>query len=139
MASFVHKLARNAPSLRTAVSLRTHLFPNPTPSRISHHSHLGPPKSDCAEDPVPQFGPTSFHNAESPNSLPIFPNFPFGFCLNPISPAGLERLGVFEAVEVESEDARTIWADSVKKKRKKKMNKHKLKKLRKSLRRKSRA
>ncbi|CAB4280654.1 unnamed protein product [Prunus armeniaca] len=59
--------------------------------------------------------------------------------MNPISSTGFEQLGAFEAVEVESDDARTIWADSVKKKRKKKMNKHKYKKLRKRLRRKSRA
>ncbi|XP_021807683.1 uncharacterized protein LOC110751516 [Prunus avium] len=44
--------------------------------------------------------------------------------MNPISSTGFEQLGAFEAVEVESDDARTIWADSVKKKRKKKMNKH---------------
>ncbi|KAM1186078.1 hypothetical protein ACFX2I_015206 [Malus domestica] len=139
MASFVHKLAKNAPALRTAASLKSHLFPKPTASLISHHSHLAPPKPEFSEDPVAQLGPTSFHNAESPSPFPIFPNFPFAFCFNPISPAGFDRLGVFEAVEVESDDVRTIWADSVKKKRKKKMNKHKLKKLRKSLRRKSRA
>ncbi|KAM1361073.1 hypothetical protein EV2_027020 [Malus domestica] len=139
MASFVHKLAKNAPALRTAASLKSHLFPKPTASLISHHSHLGAPKPEFSEDPVAQLGPASFHNAESPNPFLIFPNFPFGFCLNPIFPAGFDRLGVLEAVEVESDDVRTIWADSVKKKRKKKMNKHKLKKLRKSLCRKSRA
>ncbi|KAJ0047857.1 hypothetical protein Pint_15594 [Pistacia integerrima] len=48
------------------------------------------------------------------------------------------KLKVIEAEkEVETDDARTIWADSVKKKRKKKMNKHKYKKLRKRLRRKT--
>lgn len=139
MASFLHKLNKNTQSLRTVTSLKTHLFPKPTPSVISHHSHLGHPKPECSENPVPHLGPSSFHNVETSNSFPIFPNFPFGYCMNPISSTGFEQLGAFEAVEVESDDARTIWADSVKKKRKKKMNKHKYKKLRKRLRRKSRA
>ena len=46
-------------------------------------------------------------------------------------------MGVGKSEHVESDDARTIWADSVKKKRKRKMNKHKYKKLRKRLRRKT--
>ncbi|KAL6280997.1 hypothetical protein ACE6H2_017878 [Prunus campanulata] len=137
MASFLHKLNKNTPSLRTVTSLKTHLFPKPTPSVISHHSHLGHPKPECSENQVPHLGPSSFHNVETSNSFPIFPNFPFGYCMNPISSTGFEQLGAFEAVEVESDDARTIWADSVKKKRKKKMNKHKYKKLRKRLRRNS--
>ncbi|CAL9030897.1 unnamed protein product, partial [Prunus brigantina] len=124
MASFLHKLNKNTQSLRTVTSLKTHLFPKPTPSVISHHSHLGHPKPECSENPVPHLGPSSFHNVETSNSFPIFPNFPFGYCMNPISSTGFEQLGAFEAVEVESDDARTIWADSVKKKRKKKMNKH---------------
>ncbi|KAJ6761411.1 AURORA KINASE A-INTERACTING PROTEIN [Salix koriyanagi] len=43
-----------------------------------------------------------------------------------------------DAMEEEGADgSRTLWADSVKKKRKRKMNKHKYQKLRKRLRRKS--
>ncbi|KAK9926760.1 hypothetical protein M0R45_023973 [Rubus argutus] len=128
MASLARRLTRNTSSLRT------HLFPKPTPSLISH---LGPPKPQHADNQVPHWGPISFDKVEFSQSPPIFPSFPFGYCLNPISPIGSDQLGVCEAGEVESDDARTIWADSVKKKRKRKMNKHKLRKLRKSLRRKT--
>lgn len=42
-----------------------------------------------------------------------------------------------EAKVAELDDSSTMWADSVKKKRKKKMNKHKYQKLRKRMRRQS--
>ncbi|KAJ8546390.1 hypothetical protein K7X08_018973 [Anisodus acutangulus] len=58
-----------------------------------------------------------------------YPSFSFGLFLNPISQIGL--------IKSENNDEGVIWADSVKKKRKKKMNKHKLKKLSKRLRRKT--
>ncbi|KAJ8752044.1 hypothetical protein K2173_001070 [Erythroxylum novogranatense] len=61
-----------------------------------------------------------------------YPSFPFGSYLNPIHATGFDLND-----DIEGDDARTVWADSVKKKRKKKMNKHKYKKLRKRLRRKS--
>lgn len=128
MASLARRLTRNTSSLRT------HLFRKPTPSLISH---LGPPKPQHADNQVPHWGPISFDKVEFSQSLPIFPSFTFGYCLNPISPIGSGQLRLCEAGEVESDDARTIWADSVKKKRKRKMNKHKLRKLRKSLRRKT--
>ncbi|PRQ17150.1 hypothetical protein RchiOBHm_Chr7g0191931 [Rosa chinensis] len=126
MASLVRRLTRNS------TSLRTHLFPIPKPFPITHHNHLGPPKSDTH---LPHLGPITVDKVEL--SLPVFPSFPFGYCLNPISQIGSERLGLCEADGVGSDDAGTIWADSVKKKRKRKMNKHKLRKLRKSLRRKT--
>ncbi|KAH7528319.1 hypothetical protein FEM48_Zijuj05G0060100 [Ziziphus jujuba var. spinosa] len=48
--------------------------------------------------------------------LGAFPNFPFGYCLDPVSTTWVENLGVRETEEVASDDdARTIWADSVKK------------------------
>ncbi|KAH0981716.1 hypothetical protein GBA52_008893 [Prunus armeniaca] len=67
MASFLHKLNKNTPSLRTVTSLKTHLFPKPTPSVISHHSHLGHPKPECLENPVPNLSPSSFHIIETSN------------------------------------------------------------------------
>ncbi|GMP92722.1 hypothetical protein CsSME_00042825 [Camellia sinensis var. sinensis] len=51
-------------------------------------------------------------------STPIFPSFPFGFSLNPISSTGFVPF-------VASDTPMMIWADSVKKKRKREMNKHK--------------
>lgn len=64
----------------------------------------------------------------------FYPSFSTGLFLNPISYTGLIEHGVSDDL---SGDSPTIWADSVKKKRKRKMNKHKLKKLRKRLRRKT--
>uniref|UniRef100_A0A5K1A3G9 Small ribosomal subunit protein mS38 n=1 Tax=Nymphaea colorata TaxID=210225 RepID=A0A5K1A3G9_9MAGN len=65
----------------------------------------------------------------------ILPVFPLGVQLNPVpSSSSEELLEDGESVDVEEH---VIRADSVKKKRKKKMNKHKYKKLRKRLRRKT--
>lgn len=68
--------------------------------------------------------------------IQIFPSFPYGYFMKPVSPPGFHQ---WEADEALDSSTTTVWADSVKKKRKRKMNKHKYKKLRKSLRRKSRA
>ncbi|CAL5368355.1 hypothetical protein CsSME_00004558 [Camellia sinensis var. sinensis] len=65
-------------------------------------------------------------SAVSSLSTPIFPSFPFGFSLNPISSTGFVPF-------MASDTPMMIWADSVKKKRKRKMNKHKYRKLRKRL------
>ncbi|CDP16625.1 unnamed protein product [Coffea canephora] len=75
----------------------------------------------------------------SPPSHRYLPSFCFGpFFLNPI---GLNGVIKTDEDECFLEDSRTptpaVWADSVKKKRKRKMNKHKLRKLRKRLRRKT--
>ncbi|XP_052188147.1 uncharacterized protein LOC127798657 [Diospyros lotus] len=77
------------------------------------------------------FRPSKSEDSISTQSIPIFPSFPFGLSLNPIPSTEFVPSGEGDAV---SSDSRTIWADSVKKKRKKKMNKHKYKKLRKRLR-----
>ncbi|KAG4926799.1 hypothetical protein JHK85_053285 [Glycine max] len=60
----------------------------------------------------------------------IFPSFPFGFSPKPVFESGFRG-----AAEEEEDSSGTLWADSVKKKRKKKMNKHKYQKLRKRMRR----
>lgn len=57
-----------------------------------------------------------------------YPSFPFADHLDPVSEGGQDALGF-------GDGDLTVWADSVKKKRKKKMNKHKYRKLRKRLRR----
>ncbi|KVI09159.1 uncharacterized protein LOC112511565 [Cynara cardunculus var. scolymus] len=70
----------------------------------------------------------------------FYPTFAFESFLNPVSQIGFIQSAVPEEEEediVSGNDEQGIWADSVKKKRKKKMNKHKLKKLRKRLRRKT--
>ncbi|KAJ8615546.1 hypothetical protein MRB53_034918 [Persea americana] len=82
--------------------------------------------------PNPLLGFLDFERIPSSQPpLQIYPSFPYGLHLNPISPPGFAQ-----PMEDEASDALTpVWADSVKKKRKRKMNKHKYKKLRKSLRR----
>lgn len=76
--------------------------------------------------------PTSENPNPNHHSLQFYPSFSFGFFLDPVSPPGLL---LSESKDVGEDDV--MWADSVKKKRKKKMNKHKLKKLRKRLRKKT--
>ncbi|KAK2969763.1 hypothetical protein RJ640_028043 [Escallonia rubra] len=94
--------------------------------------HIGEAKQPHypTTNPIPF---TVLSNTEDSKSNPcpsshFFPSFPFGLLLDPISSTGLIQS---EAQEDVSGGSGTIWADSVKKKRKKKMNKHKLKKLRK--------
>ncbi|WOK96590.1 hypothetical protein Cni_G05297 [Canna indica] len=64
-------------------------------------------------------------------SLQVFPTFPLSFVDYPIGSSVVDRS------DGSSDDRTTVWADSVKKKRKRKMNKHKYRKLRKRLRRKT--
>ncbi|KAK9047956.1 hypothetical protein SSX86_033083 [Deinandra increscens subsp. villosa] len=72
------------------------------------------------------------------HSSTFYPTFSFSAFLHPVSQIGYIQSVLPEEDDVNSgDDERGIWADSVKKKRKKKMNKHKLKKLRKRLRRKT--
>lgn len=68
------------------------------------------------------------------NAFQFYPSFSFQYFLNPVSPpSGFCQSQSFEQ-NLEYDESRTVWADSVKKKRKRKMNKHKLRKLRKRLR-----
>ncbi|GMP52660.1 hypothetical protein CsSME_00018385 [Camellia sinensis var. sinensis] len=77
------------------------------PKPLHPHNHNVNLDSDSDSDSV------------SSLSTPIFPSFPFGFSLNPISSTGFVPF-------VSSDTPMMIWADSVKKKkRKRKMNKHK--------------
>ncbi|KAL5748234.1 hypothetical protein ACOSP7_025268 [Xanthoceras sorbifolium] len=123
MANLIYKLARTRSSVRIFTNLKTlPELPKPTPTPFN---------------PILGLDPTSTDNRKSTQKFQFYPSFPFGYCLNPIPSSGYDQLKAVEAEEVESDDARTIWADSVKKKRKKKMNKHKYKKLRKRLRRKT--
>ena len=124
MANFIYKLSRTRSSLRIYSNLKT-LPELPKPTSTSFNTI----------NPILSLDPTTTDNPVFAQKFQFYPSFPFGYCLNPISSSGFDQLKVDETEEVESDDARTIWADSVKKKRKKKMNKHKYKKLRKRLRR----
>ncbi|XP_068664879.1 uncharacterized protein [Aristolochia californica] len=123
----VHLLRKvlNLPSpLRIFVSS---LRNNPSKSAPAATLLANQDKLDLAKKP-----PTHHLNSVDNDKIPfsgscrIYPSFAFGYCLN------------LSHDLCSGEDVtQTIWADSVKKKRKKKMNKHKYKKLRKRLRRKT--
>ncbi|MBA0805844.1 hypothetical protein Gohar_005333 [Gossypium harknessii] len=135
MAYLMHKLFKNKSTQRFILSLKTpqhqHRLSKLSPSLIpqqTHHFSLIQPEN-------------SLENDKSTEPLKLYPSFPFGYLLNPVSSIGFDPMAIMEVeegkVETEDDNAGEVWADSVKKKRKKKMNKHKYKKLRKRLRRKT--
>ncbi|KAK8915966.1 hypothetical protein KSP39_PZI023303 [Platanthera zijinensis] len=91
--------------------------------------------------PLPSSNPnldpaSSYPNSEEVKTSPLLfrPSFPHFFNLDPLPLSGILRsdAGLCYAGDV---GGRIMWADSVKKKRKRKMNKHKYRKLRKRIRR----
>ncbi|KAJ6977625.1 hypothetical protein NC653_029505 [Populus alba x Populus x berolinensis] len=137
MANIIHKLISKTtptiPSLRIITStLKTPQLSDPNYLTATTTSLLpGTTKSDFSNKPIPLLNAIPTQDVKPLQFY--YPNFPFGFCLNPISATGF---GQVKAMEDDVDDSRTLWADSVKKKRKKKMNKHKYQKLRKRLGRK---
>ncbi|CAA0833790.1 Unknown protein [Striga hermonthica] len=93
----------------------------PQPNQTTTFSN--PPETKCLE-PNHSFGPV------------VYPSFPFGYFLGPLSQTPSRNPEMDEEMAPDNSNI-IIRADSVKKKRKKKMNKHKLRKLRKRLRKKS--
>lgn len=132
MASILRKSLRNqllsAARITSNLNRSTILSSKSTlTSPLPHH----PSSSRLGQTPFfPQQGTVD------PNlNVGFYPSFSFGLFLNPVS---LNVSITSEEVDnVVAEESQMIWADSVKKKRKRKMNKHKLKKLRKRLRRKT--
>ncbi|XP_041006412.1 uncharacterized protein LOC121251142 [Juglans microcarpa x Juglans regia] len=126
MASGFHKLLRKSPAARFIAALQNPHAPNPTASLIFSQTRIEP------TDPTPFLGSSKAENLTHSEFSRIYPSFPFGFYLNPIC----SSLSVpSEAEDAALGDCGTVWADSVKKKRKRKMNKHKYQKLRRRLRR----
>nr|GLL18620.1 hypothetical protein DM860_005185 [Ipomoea trifida]GMC67201.1 hypothetical protein DM860_005185 [Ipomoea batatas]GME06971.1 hypothetical protein DM860_005185 [Ipomoea batatas] len=128
MASFLGKVLRNrSQSASTLITQLTKSHtqilaatPPPLPPRLVQNPIFLEPKREDS----------------NPNACSRFyPTFSFEYFLNPISQPGF--IIPSEDAGVTSPESPKIWADSVKKKRKKKMNKHKLQKLRKRLRRKA--
>lgn len=138
MATIIHKLISKTtptiPSLRIITStLKTPQLSDPNYLTATTTSPFpGTTKSDFSNNPIPLLNAIPTQDVKPLQFYYL--NFPFGFCLNPISATGFGQL---KAMEEDVDDSRTLWADSVKKKRKKKMNKHKYQKLRKRLGRKS--
>ncbi|XVE56675.1 hypothetical protein DITRI_Ditri04bG0029700 [Diplodiscus trichospermus] len=148
MANLMHKYFKNKSSQRLIISLKTpqhhqQQHPKLSPSVITQETyHFSLAKPEFFSNPTNfLLNPKTPNNGKLTEPLKLYPNFPFGYLLNPINLTGFDQLkGVEvedETAEAEDNDARKVWADSVKKKRKKKMNKHKYKKLRKRLRRKT--
>ncbi|WOL04428.1 hypothetical protein Cni_G13149 [Canna indica] len=117
------------PPLRLLASFDEPLFPDPRLSPILHQvlperSLLLPPLRDSRTGGVPLRPSTQ-----------VYPAFPHCLLYGPIEaplPDGSDA-----EHDDGSDDPTSVWADSVKKKRKRKMNKHKYRKLRKRLRRKT--
>ena len=127
MASALQKLLRKSPFTRIITTIRNSQSSNQLERLAYHHYPVVKINRECQTtnvNPVSEeFNPSRFTT--------IYPSFPFGFALNPISSTGFVPA---EANDAALDDSRKMWADSVKKKRKKKMNKHKYKKLRKRMR-----
>ncbi|KAK7266837.1 hypothetical protein RIF29_19494 [Crotalaria pallida] len=126
MASALQKLLKKPPP--PPLRFITSLHPSPPPNPLNPIIHLH------RESHQPTPPPSSTSSEISDHFTVIFPSFPFGFASKPIFESGFCTPEVAEE-EAGLEDSRTIWADSVKKKRKRKMNKHKYQKLRKRMRR----
>ncbi|KAJ9163829.1 hypothetical protein P3X46_023457 [Hevea brasiliensis] len=137
MASLINKLSQ-----KTTPSLRIVATAIKNPPLFTHVLHTTKP--NFINNSIPLWDSTATENnptTQNPTKPLLFcyPNFPFGYSLNPIAITGANQLKAVgsDFAEKDTDDARTVWADSVKKKRKKKMNKHKYKKLTKRLRRKA--
>ncbi|KAJ0113609.1 hypothetical protein Patl1_02888 [Pistacia atlantica] len=129
MASCLQKLIKKPPPTRLIVSL--HAQQSPTlltpPLLLNHQTHI-----DTKADHH-RHSPQTAENFIHFNSSVFYPSFPFGFFLDPILSSG--SIHSEPENDVSDDGSGTVYADSVKKKRKKKMNKHKYRKLRKRLRR----
>ncbi|KAK3026071.1 hypothetical protein RJ639_042563 [Escallonia herrerae] len=129
MAGALHKLLTRTSHQRIITSFaHENPFKFITSPPIFHQPHTlnSSPKPTSDSSPTMEKG-TAF------DKFPIYPSFSFGNFLDPVSLSGLCKSTSVAGDEAAKSDG-MVWADSVKKKRKKKMNKHKLNKLRKRLR-----
>ncbi|CAA0823445.1 Unknown protein [Striga hermonthica] len=115
------------------------LLRNPSASKISTFLRQTHPLTQIPKprDTTPLSNPPEAEYLRSNLSLgaPVYPSFPFGLFLGPVSQGPSIRPQPDS--EMAPDESIIIRADSVKKKRKKKMNKHKLRKLRRRLMRKT--
>ncbi|CAH8386878.1 unnamed protein product [Eruca vesicaria subsp. sativa] len=126
MANLMQRFIRNQSCLRA--------LPRLTPNLTSHQK---PCIVESVSDPVPLTNPVitiSGSWIKPDEALRFYPSFPIGYGLNP---SVVHASGLMDTVVEGTEKEVVIHADSVKKKRKKKMNKHKYRKLRKKQGRKS--
>ncbi|KAK4772711.1 hypothetical protein SAY86_014486 [Trapa natans] len=125
MASTLQKLLRRSQIARAISTLQ-----NPKPPYQFPALHILEPNNAPAGLLGRFLGGKTAESQALSCPTPIFPSFHLGMFADPVFVAESD----LDVVKSEESD-RTLWADSVKKKRKKKMNKHKYKKLRKRLRR----
>ncbi|XP_030484812.1 uncharacterized protein LOC115701218 [Cannabis sativa] len=132
MASTIHKLLTKSPTLKILTAFNPKPLPLPLPNlnvpltQLNYNQVKLYPYLGSNPDQSPFLGAQK--NDYLPTFSHVYPSFPFGYSLNPLPLSG--------SIPLEAEDDSTeLWADSVKKKRKRKMNKHKYNKLRKRLRR----
>ncbi|KAJ9152812.1 hypothetical protein P3X46_026332 [Hevea brasiliensis] len=106
-------------------------LPNPsTPVTLSSQTQQlnSTPNEDHIVNAILSLGSSKEGSLTHFDCLPFSSIHTFGFCSHPI-------LSTWLIHDLQNDEDSGMWADSVKKKRKKKMNKHKYKKLRKRLRR----
>ncbi|GAB2269742.1 hypothetical protein Dimus_004663 [Dionaea muscipula] len=139
MGSLINRILNKAPPFPIISHLNSPKSPKLVPLIPPDQSISTLNEVDNSRAPVRLWNPTSINASKPTDSLPVFPNFSYGHFLNPIYSTGFCRSEMENEEEVKGvqSDETTIWADSVKKKRKRKMNQHKYKKLRKLLRRKT--
>ena len=125
-------LKKSPPHSRILASLRNPYLlqsPNTNSPIISHHLETKPTENNPTIDGRPfLFGSFKVENLTHLNP----------WLFSPISPVQLFSYQILSSWSVQdgpNDEDSGMWADSVKKKRKKKMNKHKYRKLKKRLRR----
>ncbi|KAF2620386.1 hypothetical protein F2Q68_00041123 [Brassica cretica] len=131
MANLMQRFIRNQSCLRAIPKLTPNLIPHQKPCIIINNN------VESLSDPFPLTNPViafSGPGIKPDEALRFYPSFPIGYGLNP---SVVHGSGLTDTVVEEKEKEVVIHADSVKKKRKKKMNKHKYRKLRKKQGRKS--
>ncbi|XP_030439716.2 LOW QUALITY PROTEIN: uncharacterized protein LOC115661624 [Syzygium oleosum] len=138
MSALIQKLARTAAPSSLKLFRQSGLNPrfHPAPALVPRRTVPGSPGPERSRDSSRVPGQGAHENAKSSRIPQLYPAFPFGSCANPdpVSSAALDG-----AEHAGGDDPWRVWADSVKKKRKRKMNKRKYKKLRKRLRRKAKS
>ncbi|CAH8280643.1 unnamed protein product [Arabidopsis lyrata] len=137
MANLMHRFFKNNKSCFNSIQRLT-----TTPSLFTYQKPFI--NNNNIESIIQKPDPVSFANPvitlsgnEFNQPMQFYPSFSMGLCLNPKMIQGLDLAETVSLVEEEDAKENVIYADSVKKKRKKKMNKHKYRKLRKQLGRKS--
>ncbi|KAJ6949418.1 hypothetical protein NC651_003418 [Populus alba x Populus x berolinensis] len=124
-------LKKSPPHSRILASLQnTHLLqsPNANPPVNSHHLETKPNENNSTIDGRPFLcGSSKVENLTHLNPWLFSP-------ISPVQIFSYQNLSSGSAQDGSNDDDSGMWADSVKKKRKKKMNKHKYRKLKKRLR-----